>query len=421
MSDWDVPGYEVQELLGLGTTGEVWRAQERSSGQLVVLRRIAGGDRAAVTAVKAAAAVVRSLTTTHVVRLRTTTRAGRDDVLVLEHAAGGSIAELLLRRGRLAPLAEALGQAHSHDLVHGRLRATSVLLDAQGKPLLDGLVLGALLDPEDGFDPTGGLGAAADVWALGALAHLLLTGEDPGPTVLGNLAPRAPLPLVRAIESALAFDATTRPAAADLASALLTACPPLPLEGVVAHEEPPPRRRVRAVVVQPSRAVRRALIGSAAAVVAVAVVAVGWSWGRHVAEPAAQVSVALPEQEWRAVVEDLDGARAQAFAHADADLLDGVYATGTDATAADTKAIVALERLSRTALGVEHEVSEVTVVTATDDRVELRVRESLGPYQVLDGAGRVLEEHAAGPMAVHRLVLVSTSLGWRIEEVRAAA
>ncbi len=39
----------------------------------------------------------------------------------------------------LVPLAEALDLAYGHDLVHGRVSATTVLLTAEGKPLLDGL------------------------------------------------------------------------------------------------------------------------------------------------------------------------------------------------------------------------------------------------------------------------------------------
>ncbi|MCW2499091.1 MAG: Serine/threonine protein kinase, partial [Frankiales bacterium] len=171
MTAWEVPGYDVLELLGFGTTGEVWRARERASGTVVALRRLAGGDRAAVAAVRREATVVRSLPSPHLVRLRTTVRAGGDDVLVLDHAAGGSLAALLARRGRLdpgevvtvlAPVADALGQAHQHGLVHGRLGVSSVLLTAQGMPLLDGLGAASLTD-------AGAADPAADVAALGAL------------------------------------------------------------------------------------------------------------------------------------------------------------------------------------------------------------------------------------------------------------
>lgn len=426
MSDWAVPGHDVLELLGYGTSGEVWRARERSSGSLVVLRRLAGGDRAALAAVRAQATVVRSLPTQHLIRVRTTTRAGRDDVLVLDHAAGGSLAALLRQRGRLepgevvtavAPLAEALGQAHLHDLVHGRVRAGSVLLDAQGRPLLDGLGLAALHDPEDSLDPTGALGAAADVWGLGALAHLLLTGEEPGGTDLTELAARAPLPLVRAIEAALGFDPTTRPSAADLAAAMLTACPPLPIEGVEVPSDPPVRSRPL-----PAATGRRVLVGAGVGAVLLAVVALGWTWGRQAAEPTTRVtaaSVSRPStQDWRHVLEGLDGLRAQAFAHADPVLLDRVYAPGAPATTADRAALASLRGQDRTALGVEHEVASVTPLTIAATRVELQVAESLGAFEVIDGGGRVVERHPATAVTTRRVVLVSTPSGWRVQEVR---
>lgn len=444
MSEWEVPGYDGLELLGFGTSGEVWRARERSSGTLVALRRLAGGDREAVAAVRTQATVVRSLATAHLVRLRTTTRAGRDDVLVLDHAAGGSLVSLLLRRGRLepgevvttvAPLAEALGQAHAHSLVHGRLRASSVLLTAEGMPLLDGLGMGCLHDREDSLDPTGGLGAAADVWALGALAHLLLTGEEPGHTSLATLAPRAPLPLVHAVEAALGFDPTARPTAAELAAALLAACPALPLQGITAAADPVPvparysARRVRRVrrISRISRvSPRRALAAAAAALGVVGVAAAGWAWGAHATERPARVAAtsrgpvtrAVPAPDWRAVLQAVDSARADAFAHADASRLAGVYAPGSRLLSTDQLAVAALARLRRTASGVEHEVRSVTPLQVAADRVELRVVESLGAFDVLDGAGRVLEKHAAGLPASHVVVLVKARPGWRVSEVR---
>lgn len=432
MTEWDVPGFDVLDLIGFGTNGEVWRARDRRTGFVVALRRLAGGDGAAVTAVKAQATVVRSLPTEHLIRLRSTTRAGRDDVLVMDHAAGGSLAALLLRRGHLepgevvtavAPIAEALGQAHGHGLVHGRLRAASVLLDRNGRPLLDGLGLDALYDPEDGFDPTGGLGPAADVWALGALAHLLLTGEEPGTTILEMLAPRAPLPLVRAIESALGFDPTTRPAAVDLAAALLAACPVLPIEGIAAVPEPAPASRLGPSAPTRRRAVAVAVIGLGI----VAVSAVGWAWGARTTEHATRVTAAphasvtrpaLAAIDWRAVLERLDSSRGQAFAQGDARLLDRVYAPGAPGAAADRRALASLAQLRRTALGVEHEVSRVTPLSVTGTRAEIQVVEALGAFEVLDGAGRVVQRHRAGAPSTHRVVLVVTPHGWRVQQVR---
>ncbi len=67
----------------------------------MALRRVEGGDRGAVAQIRAQATVVRSLPSAHLVRLRTTTRAGRDDIL--DDATGGSLASLMLRRGACSP------------------------------------------------------------------------------------------------------------------------------------------------------------------------------------------------------------------------------------------------------------------------------------------------------------------------------
>lgn len=431
MTEWDVPGYDVVELLGFGSSGEVWRARERSSGRVVALRRLAGGDRQALAEIRRCATVVRSLPSAHVVRLRTTARAGRDDVLVLDHADGGSLAALCARRGQLsagevvtalAPIAAALGQAHEHGLIHGRVSASSILLSAEGKPLLDGLGLACLYDPEDGLDPTGGLGASADVWALGALAQVLLTGAEPGTESLAALASTAPLPLVRAVEAALAFDPTTRPSATDLAASLLAACPAAALRGVAAAPLPTaPSSRLRA-----SRAVRRPTLPGAAAVVAVvAVVAVGWTWGAASSPRAATVAppsatLTEPSSDWRTILTQLDSARAQAFAHADPQRLTEVYAPTSRLLADDTRAVAGLRRLRRTAQGVEHVLHSLTAVRTATDRVELEVVEALAAYDVQDASGTVLASQSASAPAKHVVVLVQTTVGWRVAEVRQA-
>lgn len=443
MTDWQVPGYDVLELLGYGASGEVWRARERGSGALVALRRLAGGDRAAVAAVRRQATVVRSLPSPHLVRLRTTTRAGRDDVLVVDHAAGGSLAGLLQRRGPLAPgevvtavapLAEALGQAHAHGLVHGRLRATEVLLTSDGRPLLDGLGTAVLHDPQDGHDPTGALGALADVWALGALAHELLTGEPPGTTVLASLAPRAPLPLVRAVESALAFDPTARPSATDLAAALLAACPALPLQGVVAAVVPPPGRpglRLPALPLGLRRGsaglrvswlaggARRALPAAAVVLALLAVAAVGRLWGQRAVPAPARVAAAAPTAtDWTQVVDALDRSRGAAFAQADAGRLLDVYAPASPLLSSDQLAVAALGRAGRTADGVEHEVSSLAPVRVGADRAELQVVEALGSWAVRDARGQVVARAPAGAPRTVRMVLTRTPQGWRVLDVR---
>jgi hypothetical protein len=158
----------------------------------------------------------------------------------------------------------------------------------------------------------------------------------------------------------------------------------------------------------------------------VGVVAVGWAWGAHSTEQPARVVAAssspvtgtLPVSAWTAGLHELDGARADAFALADPAGLVDVYAPGSALLAADQRAVAALARLRRTAVEVAHEVRSVTPLRVSADRVELKVVESLGGFEVLDSAGRVVEEHPPGAVATHAVVLISTAQGWRVTEVR---
>ena len=423
MSDWQVPGYVDLVLLGFGSTGELWAG--RSPTGRVALRRVVGGDESALRAVRAAATVVRSLPSPHLVRLRTTLRAGSDDVLVLDLAEGGPLAALLARRGALAagevvtavaPLAEALGQAHAHGLVHGRLRLADVLLGRDGRPLLDGLGLAALHDPADGHDPSGGLGATADVWALGELCRLLLTGEaDVAPPVT------TPLPLRRAVEAALDPDPRRRPSAADLAAALLASCPARPLQGL----PPLPSRELVAPRHARSRRLRgRVLVGTRVGVALLLVGVAGWAWGSR--ESASQPALpALPVTaaegpDWRGVVERLDAARETAYARADAALLAGVWGPGSPQAAADVQTLRALQRLGRSAVGVRHRVIGVRLLRGTARRADLMVVEALAAYTVRERDGTAAFHHAAGPSGQVRMALTLTPGGWRLRAVGTA-
>ncbi|MCW2620869.1 MAG: Serine/threonine protein kinase, partial [Frankiales bacterium] len=269
MSTWTLPGYEIQELLGFGATGEVWRARSTATGETVALKRLRPGvGPEAVSALRREAAVLRTLETPFIVRLRAVVGAGAEAVLVLDHAAGGSLASLLSRRGVLppgevvtvaAPLAQALAVAHARGLVHGDVSPANVLFTGDGMPLLTDLGLArSVAEPRGNeplhataeyLDPAVAAGAdpgpASDVWALGALCFHLLAGTPPyeGELVgqvldaartrsrapLGLLAPHVPRALVAVVEGALHDDPTRRPSAGALAVALQRAQTSVPV------------------------------------------------------------------------------------------------------------------------------------------------------------------------------------------------
>lgn len=424
MRAFELPGHEVLELLGYGATGEVWRA--RRGTELVVLRRLASDGpavREALAEVRRQATVVRSLPTRHVIRVKALTRVQGDDVLVLDHAACGSLESLLTDRGVLepgevvtvlAPLAEALGLAHGHGLRHRRLRASRVLLAADGMPVLDGLGLDPLHDAQDSLDPTGALGPTADVWALGALGHRMLTGADPGHTP--DLPATVPVPLADALRSALDPDPLARPTAADLAAALLASCPAVPLRRLpepVALPVPTARRAV-------PRSLPKPLLAAGGAVLALlAVVALGWTWGARSAPATASVGAA--PTDWTAVVTGLDRSRALAFGRSDPAALRQVYAPGSDLRAGDEEVLRSLQARRVVARGLAHRLLSVGVVSDRGERVELRVAEQLSAYALVGSRGDVVERHTAGPVQQVVMVLDRGAAGWRVLALRRGA
>lgn len=482
-SPFDVPGYDVGGLLGAGATAEVWHGVERASADAVALKRArAGVDPAPL---HREAEVLAAVASPYVVRLRAVV----GDVLVLDLAAGGSLAALLERRGALAPaevvtvaapLASALAVVHAAGLVHGDVSPGNVLFTADGMPLLGDLggahppggapVLRATAEYVDPVVAGGGPpGAASDVWALGAVCHHLLTGAPPfaGETVdevlsgavagrrapLGLLAPGATRALVTVVEAALSLDPQHRPTAAALASALLQAqaAEPVRLQGPRTSAEVPPLRPTHLVpdlspppaAADPGVGRRRrrpsaAVLGGA--VLVAGLLALGLTWALSGADPAAGLPVlrippaaaslappsasspapsGVPVPAWREVLTALDATREQAFATADAGLLDRVYTAGSPPLLADRATLAALAAAGRTAEGVRHELRVVDGSAMDGDRAELVVTDLLGAQTVRDAAGTVVQQVPGRPAGRHRVVLERRDGSWLIAQLAA--
>lgn len=464
---WSLPGYDVQSLLGFGATGEVWRAVDLATGETVALKRLReGADVEAVDALRREAALLSALDTPYVVRLRAVV----GSVLVLDHAAGGSLAALLARRGALdpgevvtiaAPLAQALSAAHARGLVHGDVTPANVLFTADGMPLLSDLGLARLagerLATVDGtaeyVDPAVAAGgepdAAADVWALAAVCHHLLAGAPPhgGSSVgevlssavagerapLGLLAPTAPRALVSVVEAALVADPAERPDAAAFAGMLRRAhaAAPVRLTGGLPAAGPVPEVRpthvVRVAEAADPVAMRRRrpptswLVAAGAVLLLAAAAASGWQLGRTGdAEAAALPPVAAspsPAADWKAVLEGLDAGRASAFAAGDLALLREVWLPGSAGLAADTALLQDLGDRGQTAHGLRHEVRSVEVLEVAGDSARLHVVDVLAAYEIRDAAGDVVSDAAGRGERPFLVELSRTPAGWRLADV----
>ena len=461
---WSLPGYDVEALLGFGATGEVWRARDTATGEVVALKRLRpGADPAAVEALRREASLLRSLDTPHVLRLREVVGTGDAAVLVLDHAAGGSLAALLARRGALepgevvtigVPLASALAAAHARGLVHGDLTPSNVLFTADGMPVLSDLGVARVAGEDraavDGtaeyLDPAvaaGGLpDAASDVWSLAAVLHHLLAGSPPheGESVesvldaaasgsrapLGLLAPSAPRALVEAVEAGLVADPRARPDATAFASSLRRAhaSAPVRLAGSAPVAHPGAARATHAVreAAPPVEARRwRPSSGQlvAAALVLLVVVGgtVGWLSGRGDPAPAGVALPAAAAPDWPVLLDDLDAARAAAFAAADAKALAAVWAPGSPGLAADTALVEQLASARQRAQGLRREVRSVEEVSRDGDRAELRVVDVLASYAVLDAAGNEVSRTPARGEAAFLVRVQRVDGAWRLAEV----
>jgi hypothetical protein len=341
---FSVEGYVVEELIGSGGSGEVWRGRDLTSGDRVALKRLRGPGPASIERLRREATLLATVAGPHVVGLRGLLVEDDHAVLVMDLATGGSLAGVLATRGRLsapevvtilAPIASAVAAAHARDLVHGDLTPANILFTTDGRPLLADFgvahAVGALLRTVQGtldyLDPAVVNGApptpASDVFALGAVGYAALAGtpiwgsgspdQIEGRSLIGirtaldELVTDAPAALVEVIDSALALDPDDRPDARSFARAVLHsgAAAPVRLVTPVAPAPTPltqPVRSASAIVPPPVRPdERESKVPSAhgqrialtvAAVLALAgAVGLGVALGRHGGSSASALTV----------------------------------------------------------------------------------------------------------------------------------
>lgn len=190
-------GFEWLRRLGAGGSGEVWLARECATHDLVAVKSL-DLDRVALAAFERTTAQVAALGDPHILNVERIIAAGGSVWLVMEYAPGGDLGSL---RGKpwpevvraALPIAHALVRLHRAGIVHRDVKATNVLLMADGTPRLADFGAALAIGETPGRSSAPGslysmspqcldgapASVADDIYAYGAMLYELLSGYPP--------------------------------------------------------------------------------------------------------------------------------------------------------------------------------------------------------------------------------------------------
>ncbi|MEV4924982.1 serine/threonine-protein kinase [Streptomyces roseoverticillatus] len=200
--------YRLEELLGRGGMGEVWRAQDEVLGRQVAVKLLLGddGDESAASRFRLEAQTAARLNHPQVVAVYDFGSWDGRFYLVMELVRGPSLAQELSARGPLAPRraariaaqsAAGLAAAHRQGVVHRDIKPGNLMVDADDTLKIGDFGIARFVDetsaaltrvgqivgtstylaPERALGKVAG--PASDVYALGCVLYQLLAGQPP--------------------------------------------------------------------------------------------------------------------------------------------------------------------------------------------------------------------------------------------------
>jgi serine/threonine-protein kinase len=204
-----VPGYQVEAVLGHGGMGVVYKARQNALGRAVALKMLLAGPCAGSQELgrfRRETAALACLRHANIVQVYDAGDVEGRPYFTMEFVEGGSLAQQLSGTPQparqaaalLATLAEAVHVAHQGGIVHRDLKPANILLTADGSAKIadfglarrleggagltqSGVPMGtpSYMAPEQARGQARAIGPAVDVYALGAILYECLTGRPP--------------------------------------------------------------------------------------------------------------------------------------------------------------------------------------------------------------------------------------------------
>ncbi|NWN89021.1 MAG: protein kinase [Micrococcaceae bacterium] len=254
--------WQVIRHLGSGSTAHVWLLQHRTTMQHIACKTPKDVDD--VPNLSHEAELANSLA--HENLIQHVNIEAIDELETVDAAAGtfweylpaGSLAEVVAANGQLPlaqvvtvvlPMVQVAQYLHSRQIVHGDISPRNILFDLSGRPVL--IDLGSTRASAHAFHLAGapgfsapelegapedveGLGAAADVYSLAAIAWFCLTGLVPGPAYarvpLMTLQPALDEDIVEMLEACLVEEPVLRPTMEQLLASVTHWADPEPID-----------------------------------------------------------------------------------------------------------------------------------------------------------------------------------------------
>jgi tetratricopeptide (TPR) repeat protein/tRNA A-37 threonylcarbamoyl transferase component Bud32 len=204
-----IPGYTVEEVLGFGGVGVVYKARQQALERVVAVKMLLAGPFASPLELgrfRRETAALACLKHSNIVQVYDAGDVDGRPFLAMELVEGGTLARKLAdsrlqfrdAAELVATLAGAVDVAHQAGIVHRDLKPANILLAVDGTPKITDFGLARRLEGGEELTQTGvtvgtpnymapeqaggqarAIGPAVDVYALGAILYEMLTGRPP--------------------------------------------------------------------------------------------------------------------------------------------------------------------------------------------------------------------------------------------------